>query len=115
MALIKVSDDLFLNTDEGILVSRDIVAFELKKELAEDRGFKVNENVDIDISCDNEQVKFYLKSGNRASNGQGFLVEVFFSGSDGKLTKVYSQAKQSYLRGQNDIDLLINYLQVYGS
>lgn len=74
-------------TEASSEVLREILAYLNKSNIVIDQ---MNQNADVVVGVDSLDIDFYLKTSNGTIDPKsGFLVEVFESGSDGKLTKLY--------------------------
>ncbi len=63
---------------------------------------ELNTQVDVVISADTNDIEFYLKtSDGKVESKHGFLIEVFLSGNDGKLKRLYRENLQDPVDGNN--------------
>lgn len=92
-------------------IVKDIVASLNKENITINT---ISPQADIVTSVDSQIIDFYLKtSDGKLTPKDGFLVEVFDSGSDGKLTRLYREDLQDPVDDNNIIqDGFSNYFTI---
>jgi hypothetical protein len=90
MSIIKLNKDTYFSTEDGIIVSKEKALDILKKSIYRDGSFTVRENVNKIKGLDSKEIglKLSTRDGNLPFN-RGVLIEVYLSGTDGKLTRLY--------------------------
>jgi hypothetical protein len=100
----------------SIIVSNDTVFKEIVASLNQENITiqALNTQADVVTSVDSQIIEFYLKtSDGKIDPKDGFLVEVYESGSDGKLTRLYREDLQDPVDNNNIIqDGFSNYFSI---
>ncbi len=74
----------------------------------------LSQQADVVTSVDTKVIDFYLKTSDGIIESKnGFLIEVYASGSDGKLTRLYQEDVNDPLDGNNTLeDGFTNYFTI---
>ncbi len=105
MSIVRLKDDVFLSTDDGTVFdganSNDVEVL-LNKKLLEKRNLSVKKTISKILGIDQLEIDLSLstKKGNIAAKN-GFFVEVYLSGTDGKLTRLFQQNIVDASSGEN--------------
>ncbi len=92
MAVIKLSPDTYLSTDDGIIITEEQAANLVKTAVLRQKNLTVNKVVARIDGRDQQIIDFNLKGLNENITPiQGFLVTVYLSGSDGSLKRIYQR------------------------
>ena len=113
MSLIRVDSNFYLDTEEGLLVNKSLVKESLKKQFLQKRNVVISDNIEINPTVDTKIIELGLYSNSgKIQNNQGFLVEVFLSGTEGQLTKLYRKETTDIEEGIQKSDSYMNYLEL---
>lgn len=105
MAVIKLTDDSYLSTTDGIVITKEQALRILPNATKYDRGIHLSDTVQSvgQLGYQTIQLRLQGSNGNIAPT-KGFLITVYLSGTDGTLTRMYQNeiidiADNSVLRG----------------
>lgn len=100
----------------SVVVANDAIIKEIISSLGKENITlkALNTQADVVTSVDSQIIDFYLKtSEGKLNSAHGFLVEVYESGSDGKLTRLYREDLQDPIDDNNIIqDGFTNYFTI---
>lgn len=90
MSVIKLNNDTYFSTDDGVVISKKQAASLVAKAALSSRNLTVDETFVHIKHKDAVTVSLELKGRNETIAPQnGFLVTVYLSGANGQLTRLY--------------------------
>jgi hypothetical protein len=105
MAVIKLSPDTYLSTDDGVIITKTQAEEIIRTTVLRQKNLTVKDNVSMVSGRDRKIVTLDLKGLNEnISSTRGFLVTVYLSGTGGNLIRMYKKtiidpASSSVMRG----------------
>ncbi len=88
--IIKLDDDTYFSTTDGVVVSRSDARKATQRAILNERNLSVDETFVRIKGKDSVRIDLSLLGRNATVPAPGgFLITVFFSGSDGKYTRLY--------------------------
>lgn len=104
---ILISPDHSLNKKTGLV--RPIANVDFSSDEWQD--VVINDKAEYVTGIDGKKIEFLLANSNgEFPSANGFLIEVYLSGADGKLTRVYQEDRVDFLSNENLSDGFSNYL-----
>ena len=109
-----VSKSKVLDTSTGLIHSSEDVLSNLRRQSIDAfsfiKGSDLKKEIEIVDGVDKQKIDFSLATSDGNIDSSGFLIEVFLSGSDGKLTQVYDEDVIDLASDDNFSEGFSNYL-----
>lgn len=91
MSVIKLGNGQFFSTDDGIVISESQARRLIKNAIAADSNVQISPTVQKIVGNDSVTISLDLVSQNQhVPNKNGFFIQVFLSGTDGRLVRLYA-------------------------
>ena len=91
MAILRLPNGQYLDTVSGVAVAASQAQDKIKRSMLEKQNVNVRRTMNRIIGVDDVKIELKLLMRNRElDTGNGFLVEVYLSGTDGKLNRIYA-------------------------